>query len=110
MDKKVLKFLETLRDSADLQYKIFTQGSCYRLYMILKIVFPTAKPYWSDRSSHCITKIGDTFYDIGGKVNKQNIEDMGYYPIPKNQEHGYSLMKWLKDGENHSVATERYKQ
>lgn len=109
MNKQILNFLKALRESADLQYKIFTEGSCYRLYMILKTVFPTAKPYWSDRSGHCITQIDGEFYDIGGRVTKQHVEDMGYYKVPKNQEHGYSLMKWLGHEKNHSVATEKYK-
>lgn len=109
MSANVLKFLEALRDSADLQYKIFTQGSCFRLYVILKTVFPTAKPYWSDRSNHCITNIDGLFYDIGGKINKQHVEDWGYYEVPKNQIHGYTLMKWINPGENHTVPTERYK-
>ena len=107
MEKRVLNFLEALRESADMQYKIFTQGSCYRLYMILKTVFPTAKPYWSDRSNHCIIDIDGNFYDIGGKINIRHVTEMGYYPIPKNQEHGYSLLKWM-ESDTHSVTVEKY--
>ena len=105
----VVNFLKALRDSADIQYSIFTKGSCFKLYEILKVLFPDAKAYWSDRDGHCITEIAGDFYDIGGKVTKDYVENEGYYVIPEDQLHGYSLMKWLRDKENHSVSVSKYK-
>lgn len=103
------KFLKELRDSADIQFKIFTEGSCFRLYMILKIIFPKAEAYWSDLDNHCITKIEEEFYDIGGIIKDSYIEDRSYYKIPKSQLRGYSLLKWMNRKENIGSKIEKYK-
>ena len=105
----IKEFLKELRDSADIQYKIFTEGSCFRLYCILKVIFPQAKVYWSDRDGHAITEIDGKFYDIGGEVTKEYIDDMGYYIIPENKLEGYRIMKWLDVKTNLSVKPEKYK-
>lgn len=102
-------FLKELRESADIQYKIFTEGSCFRLYRILKTVYPEAKPYWSDLENHCITEINGRFYDIGGKVRKEHVEDKGYYKIPKKLLKGYGLLKFvIREEETYSVKVEKY--
>ena len=94
------KFLKELRDTADIQSKIFTQGSCFRLYKVLKVISPKAQAYWSDIDNHCITKIEGEFYDIGGIIKKSYIEENGYYRIPKKQFKGYSLLKWVSEEVN----------
>jgi hypothetical protein len=106
---KVEIFLKQLRESADIIYKIYTDGSCYKLYEILKVFYPDAIPYWSDRDNHCLVKIKDSFYDIGGIINKEWVEEKGYYPIPENQKHGYSLLKYssVKE-EQSSIVVEKY--
>lgn len=102
-------FLKELRESADIQYKIFTEGSCFRLYRILKTIYPEAKPYWSDLDNHCITKINGKFYDIGGEVKKSHVKDRGYYKIPKKLLKGYSLLKFVtQEKEVFSVKVEKY--
>lgn len=103
------KFLKELRESADIQFKIFTEGSCFKLYRILKIVFPKAKAYWSDLDNHCITKVGDEFYDIGGIVKKSYIKGRSYYLIPKSQLRGYSLLKWMNEEDSIGTKIEKYK-
>jgi len=103
------EFLKELRDSADIQFKIFTEGSCFRLYKILKVVFPEAKAYWSDLDNHCITKINGEFYDIGGAVKKSYIKDRSYYKIRKSQLKGYSILKWMNDEESIGAKIEKYK-
>lgn len=103
------KFLQELRDSADIQYKIFTQGSCFRLYKILKTLFPKAIAYWSDVDGHCITKIDGKYYDIGGEVKEDYIIDKSYYKVHKSQLKGFSLLKWLSEESNNSVSVEKYK-
>lgn len=109
MERKILEFLKELRDSADIQYKIFTEGSCYKLFVLLKVVFPTAKAYWSDRCNHCITEIDGKYYDIGGKINKTYMLDNGYYLIPKGHEKGYKLLKWVDNKTVLSATVEKYK-
>lgn len=103
------KFLKELRDSADIQQHIFTRGSCFRLYMILKTIFPKAVAYWSDLDSHCITKIGDEFYDIGGVIKEEYITSSSYYRIPNSQMRGYSLLKWMNKKESIGSRIEKYK-
>lgn len=106
----ILDFIKELRDSADIQYKIFTEGSCFRLYCIIKTIFPKANPYWSDRDEHAITEIDGKYYDIGGEVTSEYVSDMGYYLIPENQLEGYRIMKWLNEKTNLSVRPEKYKK
>jgi hypothetical protein len=101
--------LKELRDSAEIQYNIFTKGSCFRLYRILKLIYPSAIAYWSDRENHCITQIGQKFYDIGGEIHAEHMKREGYYPIPEDQMKGYALLKYhLDDQETHSVNVSKY--
>lgn len=101
------EFLKTLRESADIQFKVFTQGSCYRLYMIIYSIDNSAEPYWSDVDNHCIIKLNNKFYDIGGEVSTNYIESKGYFLVPESQRVGYSLLKYA--GKNTTgVVTEKY--
>lgn len=110
-EESIVEFLRELRESADEIYAIYLNGSCYRLYKMLSCFFPEAEPYWSDRDNHCITKIEDKFYDIGGEVHKDYIDEMGYFKIPKHLERGYYLLKW-KEKEELCISTkiEKYKE
>lgn len=56
-----------IRDSFDESVLVYTTGSCYRLYLILRMVFPEAEPYYDWEEGHVYTKIGRAFYDIKGK-------------------------------------------
>lgn len=103
------KFLEELRNSADIQFKIFTEGSCFRLYKILKVIAPKAEAFWSDLDNHCITRIGKEYYDIGGRVKKSYIKGRSYYKIPESQLRGYSLLKWMNEEDSIGTKIEKYK-
>lgn len=60
-----------IRSAAPYMETIFRNGACWRFYLILKSVWPEAVPYITHLDgTHVITKIGDHFYDIGGKVKK----------------------------------------
>lgn len=67
----VLTVIERIRDSTPYMHVIFTSGSCWHFYKILKAIFPDAQPYYmyDDSNSHVITKIGEKFYDITGEVD-----------------------------------------
>lgn len=106
----ILNFLKELRESADIQYKIFTQGSCFRLYSILKTICPDAIAYWSDTDGHCLIKIKDDFYDIGGLVTIDYVKHNNYYKIIEEQLEGYKLLKYINEESNHSVSVEKYKK
>lgn len=66
--KKILKFLKELKDSYHENEMIYMEGSCFRLYCILKTVFKSASPYYSELDGHWITEIGGKFYDINGEI------------------------------------------
>ena len=102
-------FLKELRESADIQFKIFTEGSCFRLYIILKTIYPKAKPYWSDLENHCVTKINGKFYDIGGEIKKSYVKDRSFYEIPKDQMNGYKILKWVSEDDSLGTKVEKYK-
>lgn len=68
LHKRVERFISTIRDSFIGCQQVYTEGSCYHFYLILKEVFPDAEPYYDN--DHFITKIGDHFYDITGEVRK----------------------------------------
>lgn len=105
--EKILELIRELKNSSHYIYPIFSYGSCFRLYKILKILFPKAKPYYSDIDGHWITKIGDIFYDIGGEIDKKYVEDKKYELItdkttlasayiPTYEGEGVSYSKYIK--------------
>lgn len=65
---KVEEFIATIRDSFIGSQQVYTEGSCYHFYLILKQVFPDAKPYYD--TYHILTKIDGKFYDITGEVKE----------------------------------------
>ena len=65
-EQEIEKFIQLVRDSFIESQQVYTEGSCYHFYLILKQVFPEAKAYYD--ADHIITKIGDRFYDITGEV------------------------------------------
>lgn len=79
----VESFIAKIRDSFIGSQQVYTEGSCYHFYLILKEVFPDAEPYYDQ--DHIITKIGDSFYDITGEVRKDMNINL-YDRLP-----GYSL-------------------
>ena len=104
----LLAFLKELRDSADVQYKIFTEGSCFRLYKIIAAIYPEALPYWSDRDNHCITHLDGKFYDIGGEITTEYTIINGYCFVPLEHRPGYELLKYLSNGESSHITIEKY--
>lgn len=77
MKEQVLKFIETIRESFSDAVKVYTSGSCYKFYLILKEVFPEAICYYD--ISHVITRIGDNYYDITGEVENTN-----HFPVEED--------------------------
>jgi hypothetical protein len=63
---EILVLIEAIRNSFHGSIRVYTQGSCYHFYKILKSVFTDAEPYY--QNSHIVTKINDRFYDITGEV------------------------------------------
>lgn len=67
---KVEQFIATIRDSFIGSQQVYTEGSCYHFYLILKNVFPDAQA-WYDQD-HIVTEIDGHFYDITGEVVKNS--------------------------------------
>lgn len=76
---KVESFIARIRDSFIGSQQVYTEGSCYHFYLILKEVFPDAEPWYDE--DHVVTKIGDHFYDITGEV-RQDLNLNKYDRIP----------------------------
>ena len=72
-----LEFISLLRNSFEGSVKVYTQGSCYQMFLILKALYPSAIAFYD--SDHIITKIGEKYYDITGEVQKQNHIDLDFY-------------------------------
>lgn len=64
----VESFIAKIRDSFIGAQQVYTEGSCYHFYLILKEVFPEAEPYYD--ADHVITKIDNKFYDITGEIQQ----------------------------------------
>lgn len=82
-ENKVTNFLKQLRESDELMIKIFNNGSCYKLTKILKSLYPTAEALYSREDGHWITRIDDSYYDIGGRVSKEYVSDKDYKYLPQ---------------------------
>lgn len=57
------------------------EGSCFRLYCMLKEINENAKPYYSELDGHWITNIDNKFYDINGELNIEYVEFKKYQCI-----------------------------
>lgn len=53
-------------------------GGCFRFYLALKQVFPSAVPYYD--GTHVITRIGDAYFDVRGEVKP--VSEIGAAFIP----------------------------
>lgn len=77
----ILEFLKELKYSYHLNAKIYTEGSCFRLYKILKSIYPQANPIFSEKDLHWITEIDGKYYDINGEIFEDYLEFKEYIPI-----------------------------
>lgn len=83
--KRVLDFLNVIRNSFHDTYIVYNFGGCYGLYQILKFVFPDAQPYFDDEEKeHIYTKIGGRYYDIKGE--QKNIDKVKKLTEKEKQE------------------------
>lgn len=77
----IINFLKELKYSYHKNEIVYTEGSCFRLYSILKTIFPQAIPCYSDMDGHWITKIDGKYYDINGEINENFAEQKEYKEI-----------------------------
>lgn len=102
----IINFLHELKTSYHKNEIIYTEGSCFRLYSILKTVFNQANPYYSHLDGHWITEIDGKFYDINGEIcldyvsakkyklqNNKTVLNSAYIPTYKRQSSSYNKYK-----------------
>jgi hypothetical protein len=63
----VTRVISLLKDSNPDAVKLYTEGKCYRLALILRERFPSAEIWYCQVEGHVYTKIGSAWYDIRGK-------------------------------------------
>ena len=91
----VESFIAKVRDSFIGSQQVYTEGSCYHFYLILKEVFPDAEPWYDNE--HIVTKIGDKFYDITGEIRKDELDMFKYQRLPSYQlKAPYNIYKDIK--------------
>lgn len=103
----ILSFLYELKNAYTENPNIYMQGSCFRLFKMLKTIWPDSNPYYSQVDGHWITEINNRFYDINGEINKDYVEfktykiegsevvlASAYIPTYKGQ--GVSYSKYIK--------------
>lgn len=65
-----LEFINSIKKSFIGAEYVYSKGSCYQFYKLLKLHFPNAEPFYIDE--HIITKIDGEFFDITGLVDGDN--------------------------------------
>lgn len=63
-----LALIDALRESDPYISTIYTQGSCYRLHLLLRTLWPDAIPVMDNTGGHVGSLIEGLVYDINGVV------------------------------------------
>ena len=88
MSVPILEFIEAVRASFVGADHVYTNGSCYQFFKILKVVYPDAIAYYDN--DHIISKIGNKYYDITGEVEKGKHTTLDGY----NSDTSIKTAKW----------------
>jgi hypothetical protein len=75
--RKVLTLITSIRESFIGSEKVYTEGSCFKLYQILKSQWSDAVPFINDTQDHVVTQIALDLYDINGLV----LDEEPYHPM-----------------------------
>jgi len=91
--RKILNILSILRDTHPDMVKIYREGSCIDLFLLLRQIFPEADAYWDD--NHIVTKIGKYYYDIDGVVLNPDsyFRYAGFYGNKRTQNKSFMFLK-----------------
>lgn len=77
----VIKLIMEVRNANPIMVDVFTKGSCFNFFMMLRAVYPEAQAYYSQIEGHVITKIEEWYYDINGPVQLSKVIEHSYAPI-----------------------------
>lgn len=87
-----LILVEAIRNSFYGSYEVYMNGSCHRLYDVLKAVYPDAIKYGNE--DHVITRIRDLFFDIRGVLPYDIFKE--YEPMEDTKEdHMFDIMRFF---------------
>lgn len=82
---EILKTIELIRDSFNGSEEVYTRGSCVKLCMILKHLYPGGNILYD--SNHAIFEYDGKFYDIKGFAKKnKNHSTIETYGLIKSYE------------------------
>ena len=62
------ELIEKLRTSFVGSEEVYRHGSCFKLYEVLKVIYPSAVAWYNKDEDHIATCIDGVLYDIGGVV------------------------------------------
>ena len=77
--QQILNLICLIRESHSTMIKIFTEGSCFNFYLILRKIYPESIPYYN--INHVITKIDGRYYDITGEIKENIVKRDKYSPF-----------------------------
>jgi hypothetical protein len=63
---RVERFLNLLRETHPSFERIFTEGGCYHLFLILRSIWPQAELWYAHDPGHVYARIDGVFFDIKG--------------------------------------------
>lgn len=69
----MINLITAIRKSFIGSVKVYTRGSCYQFYLIIKTVYPDIEPWYDGVVGHVYCKDGDKFYDITGLLTDTDI-------------------------------------
>lgn len=84
------QLIKNLRKSDEYIETIFMQGSCYKFHLFLKSIYPNAIPYLHLDGDHIVSRIGNNYYDIKGRLKKEH--DFLYEVL--NEDNIEEVVKW----------------
>lgn len=88
--------IKNLRETDPYIETIFSEGSCYKFYLFLRLLYPTARAMINKNRDHVITEYKGRYYDITGRLIDVDVCcDFGYLTL-SNLElvEGWSFSKY----------------
>ena len=65
--------ITNIRESFTGAEYVYTHGSCYKLYQLLKLFYPDAKAMITEDGGHVVTEINGEYYDIHGYSTQEKL-------------------------------------
>lgn len=90
--RKILRIISVIRDSRPDNEYWYTNGGCWELFKILRVIYPEAKAWYDGQ--HVVTCVNGRLYDITGSVSfKMDMSMLG----PLDPSTARSAHRWSID-------------